>query len=141
MKPILSPQWLSLTRARSALATTAGVLALTVAGHAQARDVHWSIGIQSPGVSVGVSSQAPVVVYPQPVYVHPQPVYVHPQQVYPLRPPRAGYVQPVVVYPSAPVAVWGPPAYGHGHRHGHKHRPDRHDRWERDDDRHDRRWR
>ena len=112
-----------------------GLLALAAAGSAQARDVHWSIGIQSPGVSVGVSSQAPVVVYPQPVYVYPQPVYQ-------VRPPQRGYVQPVVVYPAAPVAVWGHP--GHGHRHGHKHRPDR---WDRDGDLHgrhdleDRRWR
>ena len=132
-----SPSFLSRLSRWPVAACAGGLLALAAAGSAQARDVQWSIGIQSPGVSVGVSSHAPVVVYPQPVYVYPQPVYQ-------VRPPQRGYVQPVVVYPPAPVAVWGHPGYGHGHRHVHKHRPDR---WDRDGDRHgrhdrdDRRWR
>ena len=46
----------------------AGVCALGAASMAQARDLNWSIGIDSPGVSVGVSNNRPVVVYPQPVY-------------------------------------------------------------------------
>lgn len=107
------------------LAWVAGLCALGAASEAQARDLNWSIGIASPGVSVGVSNQQPVVVYPQPYYVQPQPVY----QVRPV----PGYVQPVVVYPQPPV-VYGPPP---GWRHKHRHRHD-HDRWDRDDDR---RWR
>lgn len=110
------------------LAWVAGLCALGVAGMAQARDLNWSIGIDSPGVSVGVSNHRPMVVYPQPVYVHPQPVY----QVRPM----PGYVQPVVVYPYPPVVVYGPPGYKHKHRHGHRHG---NERWERDDDH--RRWR
>jgi len=120
------------------LAWVAGLCALGAASVAQARDVNWSIGIASPGVSVGVSNQHPVVVYPQPVYgapVYGRPVYVQPQPVYQVR-PMPGYVQPVVVHPYPPVAVYGPPM--HGHKHKHKHRHDR-DRWDRDDDH--RRWR
>ena len=68
--------------ALSALA--AGAWALSVGlTQAHASDVYWSVGIQQPGVSVGVSSAPPVVVhsYPvvpyRPVVVVPQPVYVH----------------------------------------------------------------
>ena len=106
----------------------AGLCALGAASVAQARDLNWSIGIASPGVSVGVSNHQPLVVYPQPYYVQPQPVY----QVRPV----PGYVQPVVVYPQPTVVYGPPPGWRHKHRHGHKH--DR-DRWDRDDDY--RRWR
>jgi len=112
---------------RLGLAWVAGLCALGATSVAQARDLNWSIGIASPGVSVGVSNQQPMVVYPQPYYVQPQPVYQY--QVRPM----PGYVQPVVVYPQ-PAVVYGPP----GWRHKHRHRHDR-DRWDRDDD--DRRWR
>ena len=121
------------------LAWVAGLCALGAASVAQARDVNWSIGIASPGVSVGVSNHRPVVVYPQPVYGQPvygQPVYVHPQPVYQVR-PMPGYVQPVVVHPYPPV-VYGPPGHGHKHKHRHGHRHGN-ERWERDDDH--RRWR
>lgn len=127
------------------LAWVAGVCALGAASVAQARDLNWSIGIDSPGVSVGVSNHRPVVVYPQPVYgapvygapVYGRPVYAHPQPVYQVR-PVPGYVQPVVVHPYPPVVVYGQPHHGqkNKHRHGHRHG---HDRWERDDDH--RRWR
>jgi hypothetical protein len=122
------------------LAWVAGLCALGAASVAQARDLNWSIGIDSPGVSVGVSNHRPVVVYPQPVYgapVYGRPVYVHPQPVYQVR-PMPGYVQPVVVHPYPPVVVYGQPDYGRKHKHRHGHRHDR-DRWDRDDDH--RRWR
>ena len=46
------------TRSIQAMAAAAGVALalLTGAGAAQARDVNWSIGVNSPGVSVGVSN-------------------------------------------------------------------------------------
>lgn len=130
------------------LARLAGLCALGAAGLAQANDVNWSIGINSPGVSVGVSNNRPVLVYPQPVYgapvygapVYGRPVYVQPQPVYQVRPmPSYGYVQPVVVHPYPPVTVWGPPGHDRGHRH-HRHGRDR---WDRDGDRDGdyRRWR
>lgn len=131
--PSLSRRWLG-----HGLAWAAGVCALGAASMAQARDLNWSIGIDSPGVSVGVSNNQPVVVYPQPMYgapVYGRPVYVQPPPVYQVRPmPGYGYVQPVVVHPYPPVVVYGQPGYGHKnkHRHGHRHG---HDRWERDDDR------
>lgn len=136
----LSRRWLG-----HGLAWVAGLCALGAAGVAQARDVNWSIGIESPGVSVGVSNHRPVVVYPQPVYgapvygapVYGRPVYVHPQPVYQVR-PVPGYVRPVVVHPYPPTVVYGRPGHGHKHKHRHGNRHDR-DRWDRDDDH--RRWR
>ena len=122
------------------LAWLAGLCALGAASVAQARDLNWSIGIDSPGVSVGVSNHRPVVVYPQPVYgapVYGRPVYVHPQPVYQVR-PMPGYVQPVVVHPYPPTVIYGPPGHAYKNKHRHGHRPDR-DRWDRDDDH--RRWR
>ena len=98
------------------LAWVAGLCALGAASVAQARDLNWSIGIDSPGVSVGVSNHRPVVVYPQPVYVQPRPYY------------RAG---------------WGHgPRWDDRHdrrhwKHRHHDRYDRHgrgdDRWDDDD--------
>ncbi len=108
-------------RGLAVLALAAGAWALS--GTAQARDnIHWSIGINSPGVSVGVSN-APAVVYGYPSYGYP--VYYEPR-------PVVVYPRPVVVHPR-PVVVhsYGYPVYrhpghshwkGHGHRkHGHGH--------------------
>ena len=106
-------------------------------GSAQARghgDVYWSIGVDSPGVSVDVSNAPPprpvVVHQPAPVVVHQpypyvQPVVVH--QPYPYQP--YPYVRPVIVQPR-PVVVypgWGPgPRWDDRHerrhwRHHHRH--------------------
>jgi hypothetical protein len=128
------------------LASAAATAWAMSASPAQARgghdDVYWSIGVNSPGVVVGVSNAPPprpVVVYPQPVVVHqpaPVVVYGHP---YP-------YARPVVVHPR-PVVYQG---WGHGprwddrrdrrhwkHRHDRYDRHDRHgrgdDRWDDDD--------
>ncbi len=116
-----------------AAAAALAMAALGMSAAARAGDVFWSIGLASPGVSVGVANAAPVYVAPQPVYVQPQPVYVAPQPVY-VQPRPIYYNQPVVVRP-APVyqAGWVQPGYGHrwhkkhGH-HGH------HRGWDRDDD-------
>lgn len=124
-------------RAAAALSMATGLWALA-AGQAQARgshdDVYWSVGVNSPGVSVGVSNAPPVVVQPRPVVIHqPAPVVVQPAYPYP-------YVRPVVVHPR-PVVYYG--GYGprwddrHERRHWkHKHRHHRfeheheHDRWD-----------
>lgn len=101
-------------------AAMAGVAAalLAGAGAAQARDVYWSVGVNSPGVSVGVANGGyPVYVAPAPVYAPPAPVYYAPP------PPR-----PVYYAPPAPVYYAPPPGYYYGHRH-HHHR--HHDRWDR----------
>ncbi|MBX3611099.1 MAG: hypothetical protein KF871_14505 [Hydrogenophaga sp.] len=100
-----------------ALAASAWALSGT-ATQAHARDdIQWSIGVNTPGVSVGVSN-APTVVYGYPHYGYP--VYS--------APPAVVYSRPVVVYPR-PVVVQSYPVYvgprwegrRHGHRHGHRH--------------------
>jgi hypothetical protein len=102
------------------MAAAAGV-ALTLAvgaAPAQARDVYWSVGVNSPGVTVGASNGYPMYSAP-PVYVAPAPVYYAPP------PPR-----PVYYAPPAPVYYAPPPpvvyrGYGHRHHHHHGHG----DRW------------
>ncbi len=91
--------------------------ALGLSGAAQARGgVYWSIGVGSPGISVGVANAPPVYYAPPPVYVQPAPVYLRPRPVY-VTPP-AYYAPPRVVYRPAPV-YYGPP--GH-HKHYKKWR-------------------
>lgn len=81
------------------------VAAVGLAGAAHAHEnVYWSIGIGSPGVSVGVSSAPPVAVYP-PVYMSPYPVVVAPRPIY--------------YAPPAPVYYGPPPGWRHHHGHGH----------------------
>lgn len=87
---------------------TGAALALTAlagATAAQARgDVFWSVGVQSPGVSMGVANTPPVVVSSGPVYYAPSPVYYAPRPV----------------YHAAPVVVM-PPRYGYYDKHYYKH--------------------
>ncbi len=95
-----------------------------VATRAHADNLYWSVGVGSPGVSVGITNG-----WPGPVYVQPAPVYVHPAPVY-LRPVTV-FVQPVapIYYQAVPVYQpgWAPPGRAHGwhknrgqgHRNGH----------------------
>ena len=111
----------------SLAALAAGAWAMsTTQAHARG-DVHFSVGVDVPGVSLGVSSHPPVYHRP-PVYYAPPPVYYAPPPVYYSPPPvyHRG-VRPVVVVP--------PPIYyenDRGRRHW-KDRHDRHDRYDRDD--------
>lgn len=134
----------ALARGLTLATLAAGAWALS-AGQVHARginDVYWSIGVQQPGVSVGVSNAPP----PRPVIIHqPAPVVIH--QPYP-------YVQPVVVhqpYPYVrPVVVHTHPGYypgwgddrrwddRHDRKRWKKHHRQYHDRYD-DDDRDDRR--
>lgn len=95
------------------IALAAGGWAL--AGSAQARDVYWSIGVNSPGVAVGVSNAPPPVVYSYPSYGYPvyepRPVVVYPRPV---------VVQSYPVYP-APYYGYRDDRRWHKHRHGHRH--------------------
>ncbi len=88
-------------------------------------DVHWSIGVNTPGVVVGVSN-APRVVYgpprvvyaPPPVVYGPPPVYYAPRPIY-YAPPPVYYAPPRPVYRSgwAPAPRWhGPPPRHHRRR-------------------------
>lgn len=91
---------------RAGLATAALAAGLNGAcGAAQAGEVYWSLGVQSPGVVLSTGNWAP------PVYAVPAPVVVYPQ--------------PRMLPPPPPVYQlgWVPP----GHRHHHHH-------WRDDDD-------
>ncbi|WP_159918209.1 hypothetical protein [Pantoea sp. 18069] len=90
-------------RARVAGAALAFV-ALAGAGAAQARDVVWSVGVHSPGVSLGVANTMPLVVASGPVYYAPPPVYYAPRPI----------------YHAAPVVVM-PPRHGYYGKHHYKH--------------------
>ena len=121
--------------ALSALAASAWALSAGLSP-VQAGDVYGSVGIQQPGVVLGVSNAPPVlvqhgpVVQHRPVVVYPQPVLVHPSH-------RS--VRPVVVVPQ-PVYVqhggygsrWDERRERRHHRRQHE-RYDRHDRHDRHD--------
>lgn len=117
-----------LVRGLAMAAVVASGWALSVgASSAHARDVYWSVGVDSPGVSVGVSNAPPprVVVRPRPVFVERAPVVVYP-----------GYRQPRPVYVGPPPAIY---VEDHGYReYRHdRYRDDRRDHYR--DDRHSRR--
>jgi hypothetical protein len=127
-----------------ALAASAWALS-TAATQAHARDnISWSIGVNSPGVAVGVSNYPPVYVNRYPVYEERYPIYEERRPIY--QRPIVVERRPVVVYPQ-PIYVqprpyyrsnwghgprWGDRPYGHGHR-GHGHRGGR--GWDNDGDR------
>lgn len=105
-----------------AAAAGLALAALMAAGTAQARgDVYWSVGVNSPGVALGVANAPPVYVAPAPVYMAPPPpVYMAPRPVY-YGPPPAYYAPRPVYRVAPPVVVVPGYGYGYGHRHGHGH--------------------
>lgn len=115
----------ALTRGLTIVTLAAGAWALSVMGSdAQARgDVHWSIGVNTPGVAVGVSNAPPVYYGPPPVYYAPRPIYYQPRPIY--------YGPPPVYYAPRPHyrSGWGPHPRWERDRHDHwrGHRHDRHD--------------
>jgi len=115
----------ALARGLALSALAAGAWALSAGlTQAHASDVYWSVGIQQPGVSVGVSNAPP------PVVVHTYPGVRHrPVVVYPSYP----YVRPVVVAPQ-PVYVQ---SRGYGPRWNDRH-DRRHHQWHKRHDHHDR---
>ena len=105
-----------------ALAALAGV------GTAQAHgDVVWSVGVQSPGISMGLANTQPVIVAATPSYYAPPPGYYAPRPVYVVPSHRGRYDKRHHKH-----------YYKHHHKHHkhHKHhrhdRHDRHDRYDRD---------
>lgn len=90
-----------------ALAAGAWLVGAASLGEARADSVYWSIGVQSPGVHVGVGNAPPVVVYQAP------------RRYY--QPPHVVVLPPKVVY-GTPYGHRGPPGWArHGHPPGHKH--------------------
>lgn len=120
----------ALARCLTIATLAAGAWALSVVGsqaHAGS-DVHWSIGVHSPGVTVGVSNGRSGYYGPPPVYYAPRPIYYEPRPIYYAPPPV--YYQPRPVYRSywGHGPRWDDRRHGHRHhnkRHGHRH--DRHD--------------
>lgn len=108
-----------------------GALALAAVGmasSAQAGDVYWSIGVNSPGLQVGVANGAPMVLMQPPIYSqpYPYPVYREPRVVY--RQPRVIYEEPrqVVYVRQAPVFIAQPQYVRSEWKHrGHRHGKDR----------------
>ncbi len=107
-----------LARGLTLVTLAAGAWALSSLGStAHARgDVHWSIGVNTPGVVVGVSNAPPVYYAPPPVYYAPRPIYYVPRPIYHVPPPV--YYAPRPIYRSG----WGPAPRWEGHRHGHHHK-------------------
>lgn len=139
MKPVSFSSSHAALRGLAMLGLVVGAWSLSgIATQAQARDsVHWSIGVYSPGVQVGVSNAPPVVygyppaysypaypaygypVYePRPVVVYPRPVVVHPRPVVVERYPV--YVGPQPWRHGPPRGHWHKHRGGHGHGHGHR---------------------
>ena len=102
----------SLLKLAAAGAVAASALFATAAANAQ---VNWAVGVNVPGVSVGVVEPGPVYYRPAPVYSPPPaPVYYEPA-------PRAyyppAYYRPVPVYDVQPgPGYWRREAWRHHHR-------------------------
>ena len=116
----------ALARGLSIATLAAGAWALSAMGsQAHARsDVHWSIGVNTPGVVVGVSNAPPVYYGPPPVYYGPPPVYYAPRPIY-YAPRPIYYGPPPVYYAPRPVyrSGWGPAPRWDGRRYDrHDHR-------------------
>ncbi len=100
--------------------------ASAVVSEAEARDnVYWSIGIQSPGVAVGVANAPPVVYGPPAYYYQPRPVVVYPR-------PVVVAPQPIYHYDDHRPRHWKKDRHWHkGHGHGYGRGYGRgHDRWD-----------
>lgn len=121
----------------------AGAWALS-AGSAQARggnDIYWSIGVNQPGVSVGVSNAPPVVYQQRPqVVVVERPVIYERPVVY--QRPVVVQQRPVVVYQTRPYVVEQPVVVyrERGYRRVDDRRGYKRDKWHKRQDRHRDRW-
>ena len=104
-------------KAMAATALLVGIAAYSAS--ARADNVYWSIGLGSPGVTVGMTNARPLPIFvqPQPYYGQPAPVFVHPRAIYPQQVPI--YVQ------LGPVYQHGWAGQGRPHGKGKKH--DRHE--------------
>ena len=104
-------------KAMAATALLIGVVAYSAS--ARADNVYWSIGMGSPGVTIGMTNARPLPIYvqPQPYYGQPAPVYMHPGAVYTQQVPI--YMQPRPVYQQS----WA----GQGRPHGKGQKYDRRD--------------
>jgi hypothetical protein len=107
----------SLAKAMAATVLLIGVVAYSAS--ARADNVYWSIGLGSPGVTIGMTNARPLPIYvqPQPYYGQPSAVYMHPGAIYSQQVPI--YVQPRPSYQQGWV-VQGRP-HGKGPKHDRRH--------------------
>ena len=104
-----------------AAAGAVAAAALFGASAATARsDVSWSVGINAPGVSLGVA--APTYYAPPPVYYAPPPVYYRPAPPVYYRPAPVYYAPPPPVYYQPGPGYYRGYDHGRGYGHGHGHR-------------------
>ena len=94
--------------------------ALFAAASANAQ-VNWSVGVNAPGVSIGVAEPGPVYYEPAPVYSRPAPVYYQPAPPVYYRPAPPVYARPEPVYYGPPAQAYYEPGDRWRHRH-HDHR-------------------
>jgi hypothetical protein len=89
------------------------------ASNARADNVQWSIGLGSPGVTIGMTNARPMPIFvqPQPYYGQAAPVYMQPGAIYTQQMPI--YVQPAPIYRSG----WAPQGRGYGMGPRHDRRP------------------
>ncbi len=87
---------------------------------ARADNVQWSVGVGSPGVTIGMTNARPLPIFvqPQPYYGQVAPVYMHPGAIYTQQMPI--YVQPAPIYRSG----WAQQGRGYGMGPRHDRRPD-----------------
>lgn len=107
----------TVAKVMAAAALLIGVAAYSTS--AQANNVDWSIGLGSPGVTIGMTNARPLPVYVQPQPYHGQrgSVFVHPGAVYSQQVPI--YVQPRPVYLQGWSGQGRP--HGKGHQHDRRH--------------------
>ena len=116
-KPLNSSRSFFFKLAAAGTLATCALFAMTGAN----AQVNWSVGVNVPGVSIGVVEPGPLYYEPAPVYTRPAPppAYFSYQPVAPVydRPPVPVYVRPEPVYYGAPAY----PDYRPGERRGHRH--------------------
>ena len=112
-------------------ATSAFAVAALFAVSSANAQVNWSVGVNVPGVSIGVVEPGPVYYdEPAPVYSRPvpPPAYYQPAPPVYYRPPVPVYVRPEPVYYGSPAQ----PYYESGDRWRHRHHHNRR-HWDNDD--------
>jgi hypothetical protein len=104
----------SVVKAMAACALLIGVVAFSAS--ARADNIYWSVGLGSPGVTIGMTNARPLPIFVQPqhYYVQPATLYVHPGAI---------HAQPVPIYVQQPRPVYqqGWAVQGRPHGKGPKH--------------------
>lgn len=107
---------MSVTRSTILKWAAAGAVAASALFSAASANAHggvnWSVGVNVPGVALGIAAP-PVYYNPPPVYYNPPPVYYRPAPVY-YAPPPVYYGPPRGYYRPGPGYYRGHGGHGHG---------------------------